>query len=190
MTRAPIKTLALGSDLYDIYAETYPDILGFLDVERAPETWYWLILNLDAGVRGSWDVIDWVLDQPDCPNAVATIFLLGQRLGLLISGKAEPVETHPWRLRREQRALERVLAREAAGGYPETTLSDTKTLEIAEGRLRMIKTCQFHVDLAQKEGRRLRYPPPMRTLSATPTGPQPESGYLIDANGLGRWRDT
>jgi len=154
------------------------DLISWLDENRDPGLWYMLVRDLNYDLDVTFDTVGWILEQSDCPNAVATL-AIKQAHWPEVYGMDDPPDWNG----RVLKLLQIISDRDAAAGYPTDTLCDADGFD----RSGLIDQCAVAVQKAQNEGITPILPLPYRTLSANPRGPHPQTDYQIDEAGVTQW---
>lgn len=174
----PILTSPIWETHELVRVTALPDLPKWLAQHRDPGLWYMLVRDLNYDLDTTFDVVGWILEQPDCPNAVATL-AIKQAHWPEVYGMDDPPDWNG----RVLKLLQIISARDGAAGYPTDTLCDA----VAFDRSGLIDQCVVAVQKAHSEGVTPVLPLPYRTLSANPRGPLPQTDFEIDEAGLMTW---
>jgi len=162
------------------YLVTLDSAIPWLGQHRDPALWYMLVRDLNYDQDVTYDIVGWILKQPDCPNAVAACAI--ERIDWPeIYGMADP----PVWNARALCLLQIVALRETGAGFPTDTLSDP----FGHDRSPMVNRCLLAAQSAKANGITPVLPMPFRTLTAAPRGPVPRTAYEVDETGILSWVD-
>ncbi len=158
------------------------DMIPFLSKHRDYALWYKVIHHDFAG-----GVLEWIVSQPDCPNAVATAFLRALGYEDLYGLTEQPKHSEYL-----YRVVEIISQRDADEGFPSDTMRDpepnepgwTSTDIEAFDRAAMLEQCEAAARAQLEIGRTPIYSVPRNLFSTTPNGPSLRSEYDVDETGI------
>ena len=153
------------------------DLIPFLDENREPGTWYAALQGVNWGDPAWWDVVRFMVNDPDCPAIVAAQVLMIFRVQDLFdparSGDAPDDDAC------EIIAL--ICQRDAGEGYREYDFADPDGVGRQETRLAVIDAVSRH-----PAPNTLPFPPPLRLLMPRTDGARLIRKFIADETGLGR----
>ncbi|MCO4842422.1 MAG: hypothetical protein KC439_05880 [Yoonia sp.] len=155
------------------------EIIPFLEKNRDYALWYKVVQHDFGG-----EVLEWIVSQPDCPNAVATAFLNALRADS-IYGKTDLKDIYYYR------AVEIISRRDANEGFPSDTMRDPEPDEDGfyghfekVDRVAMLERFEAIARAQLALGNTLAYAVPKNLLSTSPTGPSLRTEYDVDEVGI------
>ncbi len=150
-------------------------LIDWLAIQRDPGLWRAVVTGLDYGRKESTDAIAWILQQPDCENAVAAAAMQMLRYDVYCGMDTEPGP--------QDRAfpLVRIIAeRNATTGFDSEKLSDPPDFE----RASLLTACRAGNAQLKAAGSVPIIPAPLATLLVKPIGPKPTSPYIVGETGI------
>lgn len=157
------------------------DLIPFLTENRDYALWYKVIHHDFGG-----GVLEWIVSQHDCPNAVAAAFV--NAIGPDIYGATEEELSSAYLFR----AIKVISERDAAGGFPADTMRDPQPGEAGWPsttinklhREQLRDRCENIARVQIELGQAPFYAIPRILLSTIPTGPSLRSEYDVDDAGI------
>lgn len=154
-----------------------PHLIAFLEMHRDYALWYQIVhFDLTGGV------LEWIMSQPDCPNAVAAAFLKAVGAYDIYGLTEEP--RHSDYL---YRALKVISERDDQEGFPATTMRDPEPDEgwffrhiEPVNREAILQQCETAARVQLDAGNIPIYEVPRNLLSVTPTGPSLRTEFHMD----------
>lgn len=157
------------------------ELIPFLEKHRDYALWYQVVRHDFAG-----GVHEWIVSQPDCPNAVAAAFIDAVGGADLYGLTSRPSHSN-----HIYRAAEIVSRRDMADGFPSDTMRDPEPGEPGFffnferlDRKALLEQCEAAAHAQLALGKTPIYAVPKNLLSKTPTGPRLRTEYSVDDTGI------